>query len=106
MIDTKVFLDRRGVWAFGLGCLAVSIGVLLHLPMFLMGRQTGFVLAGMPMDPGMIFGMYLIVAGVGVAAYGLLPSHAAQTAQVAARITVTAPEDAPLSPAHWSLMAA
>ena len=35
----------------------------------------------MPMDPGMIFGMYLIIAGVGVAAYGLLPSKAAQTAQ-------------------------
>ena len=27
MIDAKVFLDRRGVWAFGLGCVAVTIGV-------------------------------------------------------------------------------
>ena len=52
MVDAKVFLDRRGVWAFGLGCLGVTIGVLLHLPMFWMGRSNGFVLAGMPMDPG------------------------------------------------------
>jgi len=27
VIDAKVFLDRRGVWAFGLGCVAVTIGV-------------------------------------------------------------------------------
>ncbi len=105
-MSTNVFLDRRGVWAFALGCLGVTIGVLLHLPMFWMGHNNGFVLAGMPMDPSMIFGMYLIIAGVGVAAYGLLPSKAAYTAQTASRITVTPPEDAPLHRAHWTLMAA
>ncbi len=106
MIDGKVFLDRRGVWAFGLGCVAVTIGVLLHLPMFWMGHNNGFVLAGMPMDPGMIFGMYLIIAGVGVAAYGLLPKNVAQTVEAASHIAVVAPEDAKLGPAHWKLMAA
>ncbi len=106
MVDANVFLDRRGVWAFGLGCLGVTIGVLLHLPMFMMGRHHGFVLAGMPMDPAMIFGMYLIVAGIFVAAYGLLPSRHAHAAQAASRITVSAPEDAPLSAAHWTLLAA
>ena len=106
MIDAKVFLDRRGVWAFGLGCVAVTIGVLLHLPMFWMGHNNGFVLAGMPMDPGMIFGMYLIIAGVGVAAYGLLPKNVAQTVEAASHIAVVAPEDAKLGPAHWKLMAA
>lgn len=106
MISNQVFHDRRGVWAFALGCIGVTIGVLLHIPMFWMGHSNGFVLAGMPMDPSMIFGMYLIVGGVAVAAYGLLPSRAAQTAQAALRISVTPPEDAPLSLAHWSLMAA
>lgn len=105
-MGARVLLDRRGVWAFALGCVAVSVGVLLHLPMFWMGRDNGFVLAGMPMDRGMIFGMYLIVAGIVVAGYGLLPTQAAQTAQAASRIRVSAPEDAPLSPAHWSLMVA
>ncbi len=105
-MGARVFLDRRGVWAFALGCVAVSVGVLLHLPMFWMGRDNGFMLAGMPMDRGMIFGMYLIVAGIAVAGYGLLPSHAAQTAHAASRITVTAPEDAKLEPAHWTLMVA
>src|SRR6266571_1652581 len=102
----KFFHGRRGVWAFVLGCVAVTIGVLLHLPMYWMGRNTGFVLAGMPMDPGMIFGMYLIVAGIGFAAYGLLPRHVTQAVQAAGRITVAAPEDAQLGAVHWMLMLA
>ncbi|MBA3830491.1 MAG: MFS transporter [Chthoniobacterales bacterium] len=105
MIQQNVFLDRRGVWAFALGCIGVTIGVLLHIPMFWMGHNNGFILYGMPMDPGMIFGMYLIIAGVIAAAYGLLPSKAAYDAVVSSRITVVAPEDAPLNRAHWILMA-
>src|SRR4249919_1608845 len=105
MIDAKVFLDRRGVWAFGLGCVAVTIGVLLHLPMFWMGHNNGFVLYGMPMGSSMIFGMYLIIAGVAAACYGLLPSKEAYNAVVSSHISVVAPEDAPLNRAHWILMA-
>ena len=105
MIDAKVFLDRRGVWAFALGCIAVTIGVLLHIPMFWMGHNNHFILYGMPMDPSMIFGMYLIIAGVIAAGYGLLPSKSAYNAVVTSRITVVAPEDAPLNRAHWTLMA-
>ncbi|HEY4273463.1 MAG TPA: MFS transporter [Candidatus Udaeobacter sp.] len=105
MIDAKVFLDRRGVWAFALGCIGVTIGVLLHIPMFWMGHNNHFILYGMPMDPSMIFGMYLIIAGVIAAGYGLLPSKSAYTAIVTSRVTVVAPEDAPLNRAHWTLMA-
>jgi len=104
MIQANVFQDRRGVWAFALGCTAVTVGVLLHIPMFWMGHNNGFVLYGMPMDPSMIFGMYLIIAGVIAAGYGLLPSKAAYNAVVSSRITVVAPEDAPLKQAHWMLM--
>jgi len=101
-MNRNVFLDRRGVWAFVLGCLAVTAGVLLHLPMFWMGKDNGFVLVGMPMDAGMLFGMFLIVAGIGVAAYGLLPREISPAS--AHRFSVVAPEDAPLSLAHWGLM--
>ena len=105
MIQTNVFQDRRGVWAFALGCIGVTIGVLLHVPMFWMGHNNGFVLYGMPMDPEMIFGMYVIIAGVIAAGYGLLPSKAAYNAVVNSRVKVVAPEDAPLNRAHWKLMA-
>jgi putative MFS transporter len=87
-----------------LGCVAVTIGVLLHIPMFWMGKDIGFKLADMPMDPGMIFGMYLIIGGIAVSAYGLLPKSISKQVAAASRISVTAPEDAPLGSAHWSLM--
>lgn len=105
MVQTEVFKDRRGVWVFALGCIGVTVGVLLHIPMFWMGRHNGFVLYGMPMDSGMIFGMYLIIAGIIAASYGLLPSKAAYHAVATSRVTVVAPEDAPLNRAHWMLMA-
>ena len=104
-MNAGVFSGRQGVWAFAAGCVMVTIGVLLHMPMFWMGRETGFRLEGMPMDSGMLLGMFLIVAGIGVSAYGLLPSALGPQIRAASRIAVHAPEDAPLSLAHWGLMA-
>jgi putative MFS transporter len=97
--------DRASVWLFALGVIAVTAGVLLHLPMFWMGRAMGFRLAGMAMDPGMIAGMVLILGGVAVAAWGLLPKNVAAQVAASRHISVAAPEDAPLTAAHWKLMA-
>lgn len=85
--------------AFWLGCALVSVGAALHIPMYLMGRATGYVLAGMPMDAGMIWGMVLIPVGVVLTGYGLLPRRPAQPVRVLEQIAP--PEDAPLSLAHW-----
>lgn len=95
---------ERRTWIFLIGVVAVTIGVLLHLPMFWMGRSMGFHMAGMPMDPGMIAGMWLIVGGIGVAAYGLLPRNLSQQLATSSELAVTAPEDVPLSAGHWRLM--
>ena len=57
-------MDRRGPWAFALGVVAVTIGVLMHIPMFMMGRSMGYRLYGMPMESDMVVGMVLIVGGV------------------------------------------
>lgn len=97
--------DRSSTWLFAIGVVAVTLGVLLHLPMFWMGRMDGFRLAGMAMDNGMLAGMALIVGGIVMAAYGLLPRNIADQVYVARHISVAAPEDAPLSPAHFGLMA-
>jgi len=70
------FADRRSALAFWVGSGIVSAGVLLHLPMFWMGRNMGFVLAGMPMDSGMLWGMALIVLGIIAAGFGLMPAAA------------------------------
>ncbi|WP_019833536.1 MFS transporter [Sphingomonas sp. PR090111-T3T-6A] len=97
--------DRQAIWAFVLGCVAVTAGVCAHLPMFAMARAMHYHLAGMPMDRMMISGMGLIIAGVFVAAYGLLPRNVAAQRAVAADIVVAAPEDAHLGASHWGLMA-
>src|SRR3954451_14003048 len=75
MVSSSTLSDRRGLWAFALGVIAVTGGVLLHLPMLWMGRMTHFRLYGMPMGTDMIVGMAAIVLGVAVAAYGLLPKN-------------------------------
>ncbi|GAA3885771.1 MFS transporter [Sphingomonas limnosediminicola] len=105
MISTSTLSDRRGVWAFALGVIAVTGGVLMHAPMFLMGRHNHFVLAGMPIGWDMILGMIAIVGGIGIAAYGLLPRDIASQLAASQDIVVTPPEDAPLGRAHWMLMA-
>ena len=104
MISTSTLSDRRGLWAFALGAILVTGGVLMHAPMFLMGRHNHFVLAGMPIGWDMIAGMVAIVGGCGIAAYGLLPKNIAGQLAASEDIVVTPPEDAPLGPAHWRLM--
>lgn len=99
----NLFGDRRPC-VFVLGVVAVTIGVVLHLPMFWTGRSMGFRMAGMPMDPGMVGGMWLIVGGVVIAAFGLLPRDLTHQRATSSVLVVAAPEDAPLSRAHWRLM--
>jgi MFS transporter, putative metabolite:H+ symporter len=96
--NTSLFASPLRRLAFWGGSAMVGAGVALHLPMFWMGRMTGFRLAGMPMSGGMFFGMGLIVFGIAAAAYGLLPSR--QQQQIS-NFSVTPPEDAPLTKAHW-----
>ena len=97
----KIFVagERRNALAFWLGTVTVSAGVLLHLPMFLMARDFGYRMAGMPMDAGMMWGMALIIGGVALAAWGLLPNPPASAVRVIERIAP--PEDAPLTRQHW-----
>src|SRR6185437_13171699 len=94
----SLFSSWRHAFAFWVGSAAVTLGVLLHVPMFLMGRSTHYRLAGMPMGMGMLMGMGLIIAGFAAAAYGLLPRrHAGSIAYE----EIAPPEDAPLTREHW-----
>src|ERR1700755_2383141 len=104
MIGASTLSDRRGVWAFMLGVVMVTGGVFLHAPMFLMGRRTHFILADMPIGWDMIFGMVAIVAGCGIAAYGLLPRNIGHQLAASQDIVVSPPEDQPLGRPHWMLM--
>src|SRR5947209_2670522 len=104
MIRSSTLYDRRGLWAFVVGVILVTGGVLMHAPMFLMGRHNHFILNGMSIGWDMIAGMIAIVGGCGVAPYGLLPTDIARQLAAGHDVVVTPPEDAPLSRAHWGLM--
>jgi len=94
----SLFASRWKSLSFWAGSAMVATGVTLHLPMFWMGRTNHFRLVDMPMGTGMLAGMALIVAGVALAAYGLLPSG--RQRQVGS-LSIVPPEDAPLTKAHW-----
>jgi putative MFS transporter len=96
-----VFDKRRSNLAFWVGCAAVTAGVVMHLPMFLMGRHNHYVLAGMPMGADMLWGMAAIVLGIALAGYGLLP----KTPTGAERVieSIAPPEYAPLTARHWGM---
>ncbi len=89
--------------AFWLGIVAVSVGVVLHLPMYLMARDMGYRLSGMPVDAPMAAGMVLIVVGMLATGYGLFPRRAADTRGVA-RVRVRPLDDAAIRPAHMGLL--
>ena len=88
----------RGFW-FWVGCAAISVGVLLHLPMLAMAHAMDNHLVGMETDAAMIAGMGLIALGVPLATYGAIPAvrphHGAR-----ARTTFEAPDDTPLGRWH------
>lgn len=100
---TAVLDARRNALAFWLGCAVVTAGVILHLPMFLMARDAGYVMAAMPMDAGMLWGMVLIVGGVTLTGWGLLPKIRKDAPRVIEKIAP--PEDAPLRRSHWWIAA-
>lgn len=99
MHELFMFADRRSTPAFWIGSLFVVVGVLLHLPMFLMARSMHYMMAGMPMSAGMLWGMAFILGGIAAAAYGLQPK-AASTDIMGAHERIVAPEDAPLTVRH------
>lgn len=92
--------------AFWFGVIAVTAGVIAHIPMYLMGENNGYRLVGMPMDMPMKIGMAAIIVGLIASLYGLYPRSAEATARAASRIRVSALDDAPLNLTHLGLVLA
>ncbi|HEY0312415.1 MAG TPA: MFS transporter [Allosphingosinicella sp.] len=85
-------------------CIAISLGVLAHLPMLAMAHHMHNRLAGMGMDPQMWAGMVLIVLGVPAAIYGALPRHRT-THDAHAGTSYEAPDTTPLGRWHVGVLA-
>ena len=81
-MGTVVTARRSGIEfhhpiAFWVGTLMLGAGVCAHIPMFMMAAPSGFKMVDMPVDGVMIAGMFLIVAGLILSVYGLIPRQAA-----------------------------
>lgn len=92
--------------AFWFGVMAVTAGVIGHIPMYLMGKDNGYKLVGMPMDMPMMIGMVAIIAGLVASLYGLYPRSIAVNAGIISKIRVSALDEAPLSATHAGLLLA
>jgi MFS transporter, putative metabolite:H+ symporter len=90
--------------AFWLAAAACTTGVILHIPMYYSARSMGYRMVGMRPDGEMIVGMVLILVGLLVALYALLPSGSGRIQKAAAGIRVRALDDAPLRWWHIAML--
>ena len=89
---------------FWAASVAISLGVVLHLPMLVEAHHMGNRLVGMESDPAMLFGMALIFIGVPTAIYGALPPRIARHSAAAGTL-YEAPDDTPLGRWHGAVLA-
>lgn len=89
--------------SFWTGILAVTVGVILHLPMYIKAQETGYRLVGMSMDMPMMIGMILIIAGLLFTLYGLIPKSEDRRSEVM-KLKVRALDDAPIRSSHVALL--
>lgn len=90
--------------AFWAGMAAVTVGVVLHLPMYLQARDMGYRLDGMSVDGFMLAGMVIVVLGIIATTYGLFPRRRTALPERIARIRVKALDDAPIRSSHVGLL--
>ena len=91
--------------AFWAGTLAVAIGVLLHVPDYVDAAPMGYRMGHMAMSTLMLGGMLLILAGMGLTAYGLVPTgERAARRERAGALHFHAMDAAHLTPLHWGML--
>jgi putative MFS transporter len=90
-------------WAFWLGVVSTTVGVLLQLPMYYMARHDHYHLAGMPITTEMAVGMVLLVFGVACTAYGLFP-RSAGAPLLKSQVSIAPLDDAPIRRSHVALL--
>jgi putative MFS transporter len=94
----------RNAPVFWAGTVACTAGVLLHLPMYIEARKDGYMMAGMQPDVSMLVGMALIVIGLVMSIYGLVPKAVPGTGTNLTRMRITVEDDAGITPALAGLL--
>lgn len=92
---------------FWIGTVMMIIGVLLHLPDYILMEPMGYRMSGMPMSDIMLAGMVLIIVGAPLSTYGLIPPLSALAPHRQTIITeyhLHTIDDTKLNGAHWWLL--
>ncbi|HEY4194861.1 MAG TPA: MFS transporter [Mucilaginibacter sp.] len=89
--------------AFWIGSLAVTVGMGLQVPMYTDASDMGYRLVGMPMSPLMNFGMGLVIVGLFITLYSLIPVSAAKEPDDY-QLKIRALDDAPINLFHVGLL--
>ena len=90
--------------AFWSGVIAVITGTLMQLPAYFNAADMDYMLDGMGFDTTMSVGMALMIIGIAVTAYGLIPRLSSVPQGAPSRIRVQALDDAPITKAHVALI--
>lgn len=98
-MEQKTNRNLARPFAFAMGCIALMIGVFLHLPMFAHDLMMGQHLMGMPFDAEMKWGMALILGGTVLAGAALWRNGLVGEPHV--RVV----QPSRLSAPHWILIA-
>ncbi len=97
----KIAFRSKG--AFWIGFLAVTVGVALQLPMYINASNMGYRLVGMRMNTSMDFGMVLVVLGLFITLYSLIPTNTTREPENF-NLKVQALDDAPINYTHIGLL--
>jgi len=99
-------VEFRHAGAFWAGVTCVSAGVLAHMPDYLAASSMRFRMVGMPMSALMHWGMALIVVGLALTAFGLIPAGSLKKPadRAATKVMYRTMDDAQLTPRHWGLL--
>lgn len=97
----KITFRSKG--AFWAGFLAVTIGMGLQVPMYTDSASMGYKLVGMPMSTSMNIGMALVVVGLFISLYSLIPSKPANESENF-NLKISALDDAKINWFHVGLL--
>jgi putative MFS transporter len=91
--------------AFWMGVICLVVGVLLHFPDFLAMKDMGYQMVGMSMSTEMLIGMGVIVLGMGLATFGVVPRFSSLTHRKDnVAYHVHAMDNTQITAAHWWLL--
>jgi putative MFS transporter len=100
-METKSRITRHAL-AFWFGVIYILAGVSCHVPDYFALRGHSHVI-GLPLSNMMLFGMFLILVGIAVSAYGLFPVRT-EAKDLSADYQLHALDDAKLTPRHYMLV--